>query len=159
MLSAYAEPQLVDFGIARLAGGSRSRTGQITATLTHAAPEVLDGQPASERSDVYSLASTLYELLSAHAPYVRESDETFHALLARVHAEEPPDLRASGLPEEIWQPLSAALAKDPLARPASALAFAAELRSAQRALGAEVTPLVPPVAGAAASLHGGGEGF
>ena len=77
LMSAYGEPQLVDFGIARLVGASHSRTGQVTATFADAAPEILAGQPAGE-ADVYSLTSTLYELLSGHAPFTRSTDETFH---------------------------------------------------------------------------------
>lgn len=141
LMSAYGEPQLVDFGIARLVGGSHSRTGAITATLAHAAPEVLAGQGASEASDVYSLASTLYELLRGNAPFVRPTDESFHPLLQRAITEDPPDLRQHGLPDAIWKPLSAALAKDPAAR-ASARAFGSALQDAQRALSMEATPLV-----------------
>ena len=54
LMSAYGEPQLVDFGIARLLGGSQSRVGELTATLAHAAPEVLAGEAATTTSDVYS---------------------------------------------------------------------------------------------------------
>lgn len=144
LMSAYGEPQLVDFGIARLTGASHSRTGEITATLAHAAPEVLAGEPASEASDVYSLASTLYELLSGQPPFVRSTDETFHPLLARVLSEDPPDLRATGVPAAICDALDQALAKDPTVRTPSAHAFAEALRHAQRVLGEQATPLIQP---------------
>ena len=146
LMSAYDEPQLVDFGIARLVGGSRSRQGEITATLEHAAPEILAGDAATEVSDVYSLASTLYELLSGHAPFARPTDETFMPLLERMRTEDPPDLRASGLPAEVWRSLGMALAKDPAARPAGAREFAEALQEAQRTLVEEVTALVLPSA-------------
>ncbi len=160
LMSAYGEPQLADFGIARLVGASHSRTGEITATLAHAAPEVLAGQPASHASDVYSLASTLYELLSGRAPFARESDETIHPLLHRALTEDPPDLRAEGVPAPVWDALRVALAKDPTARPASARAFAESLQEAERALGVAVTPLVlpaevPGIAGTGASAAAG----
>jgi len=146
LMSAYGEPQLADFGIARFSDASHSRTGQVTATLAHAAPEVIDGRAATEASDVYSLASTLYELLSGHPPFVRPTDQTLHPLLARVVSEDPPDLRASGQPDAICDAIDAALAKDPATRTPSAVALAESLQHAQRTLNAPVTPLVvPPV--------------
>lgn len=154
LLSAYGEPQLADFGIARLSGASHSRTGQVTATLAHAAPEVIEGAAATEVSDVYSLASTLYELLSGHAPFVRPTDETLHPVLARLLSEDPPDLRASGHPSTISDVIEAALAKDPAVRTPTAVALAERLQAAQRTLGAAVTPLVtPPIAAVAPAMR------
>ncbi|MEJ7584136.1 MAG: serine/threonine-protein kinase [Acidimicrobiales bacterium] len=47
MFSSYGEPQLADFGIARIAGSTRTATGLVTATVTYAPPEILraDGRP------------------------------------------------------------------------------------------------------------------
>ena len=63
LLSRYGEPLLADFGVATVRGGPETMTGQITGSLTHAAPEILDGKRPSRASDVYSLASTIYTLL------------------------------------------------------------------------------------------------
>ncbi len=115
LISGYGEPQLVDFGIARLRAGSATDQPAISASLAHAAPEVLAGERAEPAADVYSLASTLYMLLAGHAPFARATDETFHPMLARMHAEDPPDLRAAGVPDAMWEALSAALAKEPAA--------------------------------------------
>jgi serine/threonine protein kinase len=142
LISAYGEPQLVDFGVARIQGGTTTRSGVITGSLAHAAPEVLSGRPATEASDVYSLASTLYALLAGQAPFVRPGDETFHPMITRIVTEEPPDLRANGVPPALWDALTAALAKDPADRTRSALALAEALRAAQRSTGGEPTPLV-----------------
>ena len=56
--------QLSDFGIARLQGGHETQSGVITASISHAPPEILDGHAPSEQSDVYSLGSTLFEALT-----------------------------------------------------------------------------------------------
>ncbi|WP_158554102.1 serine/threonine-protein kinase [Micromonospora deserti] len=60
LISGYGEPKLADFGLARPRaaepGASRRR---VTASVLHAAPEVLRGEPASVASDVYALASTV----------------------------------------------------------------------------------------------------
>ena len=161
LLSTYGEPQLTDFGVARIQGGTHTQSGVITGSLAHAAPEVLSGRPATEASDVYSLASTLYTLAAGHAPFVRPGDETFHPLLNRIMSEAPPDLRAQGLPGPLWDVLAAALAKDPSVRTSSARAFGEGLRAAQRAGGLAPTHIAAPesvetpfVAGAVApGLH------
>ena len=46
-----------DFGIARIAGGQQTTTGVVTATLNHAAPELLDGDPPTVASDVYGVGT------------------------------------------------------------------------------------------------------
>ncbi len=52
--------KLIDFGIARPADATAmTRTGLIMATERFAAPEVMEGHPASERSDLYSLGVVL----------------------------------------------------------------------------------------------------
>ncbi len=52
--------KLIDFGIARpLDATAMTRTGLIMATERFAAPEVMEGRPASERSDLYSLGVVL----------------------------------------------------------------------------------------------------
>lgn len=150
LISAYGEPQLVDFGIARLRASSHTEPGVITASLAHAAPEVLAGERARPVSDVYSLASTVYALLAGHAPFARETDETLHPMLARMLVEDPRDLRQDGVSPVMWNVLSAALAKEPTARIADAREFAARLQAAQRAGGVDVTPAVLPAAAIAA---------
>ena len=69
MISAYGEPALGDFGIARIEGGHQTATGQVTASIVHAAPEVLEGHPPTPAADIYSLGSTLFELAVGWAPY------------------------------------------------------------------------------------------
>ena len=95
--SPFGEPCLSDFGLARF-GGQAKTTGVVTATLLHAPPEILAGQPASPQSDVYSLASSLFTLLVGDAPFWRSTDESMLPLLARIADEPVPDLRARGVP-------------------------------------------------------------
>ena len=144
LISSYDEPQLTDFGVARIHGGTQTHSGVITGSLAHASPEVLSGRPATEASDVYSLASTLYALAAGHAPFVRPDDESFHPLLNRIMSEAPPDLRPQGVPGPLWEALAAALAKNPSARTSSARAFGEALRAAQRAGGLAPTRMVVP---------------
>ncbi|HEX2048910.1 MAG TPA: serine/threonine-protein kinase [Acidimicrobiales bacterium] len=127
LISSFDEPKLSDFGLA----GAGSRAG----SSVHAAPEVLSGRPATEASDVYSLASTLYALAAGHSPFASPDE-------ARSKA--PPDLRGQGVPAPMWAALAAALGKDPSARTSSARAFGDALRGAQRAGGQTATRMVVP---------------
>jgi uncharacterized protein YkwD len=140
LCSPFGEPCLSDFGLARF-GGQAKTTGVVTATLLHAPPEILGGQPATPRSDVYSLASSLFTLLEGEAPFWRSTDESMLPLLARIADEPVPDLRGRGVPASVSAAIESAMAKDPDDRPPSAAAFGEALRDAQVTEGLTPTPL------------------
>jgi serine/threonine protein kinase len=142
LVSAYDEPKLADFGIARLHGGYETRSGIVTATFAHAAPELLEGKPPSAASDVYSLASTLYSLITGHPPFVVEDEDTLPAVIARIATQPPPDLRDRGVPDPVCAALEHALAKDPSARTPTAAAFGSELQDAVRLAGEDPAAMV-----------------
>ena len=140
LCSPFGEPCLSDFGLARF-GGQAKTTGVVTATLLHAPPEILGGQPATPRSDVYSLASSLFTLLEGEAPFWRSTDESMLPLLARIADEPVPDLRGRGVPASVSAAIESAMAKAPEDRPLSAAAFGEALRDAQVTEGLTPTPL------------------
>jgi serine/threonine protein kinase len=142
LVSAYDEPKLADFGIARLHGGYETRSGIVTATFAHAAPELLEGKPPSAASDVYSLASTLYSLITGHPPFVIEDEDTLPAVIARIATQPPPDLRGRGVPDPICAALEHALAKEPSARTPTASQFGHELQDAVRLTGEDPADMV-----------------
>ncbi|MFJ4656177.1 serine/threonine-protein kinase [Nocardia sp. NPDC088792] len=105
---------LTDFGIARLRDESThlTRTGNVAATFAFASPEQLAGQPLDPRTDQYSLACTLFVLLTGVRPF-RATDMVSwmyaHTQLAPLHVSEVrPDLPAALDPV-----FDQALAKDP----------------------------------------------
>lgn len=117
LFSRYGEPKLADFGLARpVRRTAPPRT--VTATLPHAAPEILRGEAPTVASDVYALASTIRWWLGG------------------------PDLRDRDVPERVRALLDRATAPEPAVRPASAAALAEELQAAQRAAGQPVTAVV-----------------
>jgi hypothetical protein len=139
LFSAYRQPKLVDFGIATVRGGFETKSASVSASLAHAAPEILAGKRASVASDVYALGSTLFQVLTGRPAFLNPNDETLFPLLARIAAEPVPDLRPRGVPDEVAAVLEGAMAKDPKDRQVTALAFAQQLREAA---GLPVGPVV-----------------
>lgn len=98
LLTEYGEPQLTDFGIARIAGGFETAAGAITGSPAFTAPEVLQGQPPDPSADLYSLASTLFSVVTGHAVFERLSGEQMVSQFLRITRQPMPDLADSGLP-------------------------------------------------------------
>jgi len=141
LIDHFGRIKLADFGIAAVTGSTLTATGLVTATIAHAAPEVLNGERATFPSDVYGLGSTLFELLTGAPAFVRATDESIVPLVLRVTGDPIPDLRAQGIPEPIAAAVEVAMAKDPGERPQSALDYGRLLQSAQQTLGLKVTDL------------------
>jgi len=146
LLGTYGEAKLSDFGIATLTGTSTT-TAAVTATLSHAAPEILSGRPATPSSDVYSLASTLFTLVAGQPPFV-SGPGGMPELVARITTQPAPSLASYGVPASAAAVIDRALAKDVADRPASAAEFGEQLAAALRAAGANAPS--PVIAGAAA---------
>jgi eukaryotic-like serine/threonine-protein kinase len=116
--------KIMDFGIARVRGSQRlTRDGSMVGTLAYMAPEQLRGEPGDERSDLYSLAIVLYELLCGSTPFEAESD--YDLMQAHIHAK-PQRLvsRVPGLDPRIDAALLRGLAKTPAQRFANVREFA-----------------------------------
>ena len=145
LLTDYGEPQLTDFGIARIAGGFETATGVITASPAFSAPEVLAGASPTPASDVYSLGATLFCALTGHAAFERRSGEQVVAQFLRITSQPIPDLRTQGLPADVAASIERAMALDPADRPATAAEFGDELRAVQRRNGVNVDEMPLPV--------------
>jgi ATP/maltotriose-dependent transcriptional regulator MalT len=145
LLSEYGEPELTDFGIARIAGGFQTATGVITGSPAFTAPEVLEGNTPTAASDVYSLGATMFCAMTGHAAFERRSGEQVVAQFLRITSQPIPDLREQGFPAEVAAVIARAMARDPDARPVSMAALGDELREIQRSLGAAVDEMARPV--------------
>ena len=130
MLNEAGMLKITDFGIARVQGSERlTRDGAMVGTLAYIAPEQIKGNEGDERSDIYSLACVVYELLSGHPPF-RENNE-YELIRAQVETEPKPltDILPD-LDPEISHALLRALAKKPDERFESMNAFALALGTA-----------------------------
>lgn len=111
---------LCDFGLASDAGdGSLTRSGSAVGSLPYMPPEVLDGQGADARSDVYGLGGLAYELATLHRPFEGESTG---ALVKAILTERPPSPRvhAPKLALDFEAVMLRALERDPNKRYATA---------------------------------------
>ena len=144
LMSAFGDALLTDFGIARISGGHETRSGVITASMHHAPPEVIDGQRPTVVGDVYSLASTIYELVIGRSPFEVPGDEGMVPMIRRILTDPPPDLRGRGVPDEVCRVLERAMAKEPAERQQSALELGRDLQAARRSVGLEGGKLTVP---------------
>jgi serine/threonine-protein kinase len=115
---------VADFGLARaLAEAAITEPlGTVMGTARYASPEQVEGRPVDDRTDVYSLALTLYESVTGRVPFL--GDTTVSTLMARVGAVLPPARELGPLAPILAQ----AAISEPLARlDAGALAYELEL--------------------------------
>ena len=123
--------KIVDFGLVRELSSDATRltgTDQFIGTLTYASPEQLTGTDVDARSDQYSLAVVVYEMLTGQPPF-KSSDvgELVHAVT--MTPVRPPSSIRKDLPEWIDVVLCRALAKLPADRYESIAAFGQALQS------------------------------
>ena len=85
---------LADFGIASVVGASITTTGSNPYTLAYAPPEVLRGEPADARSDVYAVGSTIFEMLEGSPPFATFGLTQVEILGRALNQPAPPLTRA-----------------------------------------------------------------
>jgi len=126
--------KVVDFGLAKAVSGDDSqkvtKTGLVIGTPEFMSPEQLAGDKLDGRSDVYSLALVLFQMLTGKLPFEAETvqeamikrliDEPLTLAAARADLRFPPGLQAT---------LDSALARNPVTRYQSAAKFANDVAS------------------------------
>ncbi|MEV5829514.1 protein kinase [Spirillospora sp. NPDC052242] len=138
LLSRYGEPALADFGIARLVD-SFDATHTQAFTPHHAAPEILQGGQPGVGADIYSLGSTLYQLLADRPAFKGPPGEGIAFLMLRIMNDAPPAIPRPDVPRQVQEVIGRAMAKTPEQRFASAVEFAQALQKVQAELGLPVT--------------------
>ncbi len=82
--------KVVDFGIARLTAASSTKTGMMIGTVAYMSPEQVQGQHVDQRSDIWSVGVTFYELFSGNRPY---SADNIAAVMFNIVTQDPKPLR------------------------------------------------------------------
>lgn len=162
MLDGRGRLKLADFGIAAMVNDSVSRVSMgrhgLSGTASYMSPQQLDGQLPQVTDDIYSLGSTLYELLTSRAPFF--TGDIAHQV--RTLAPQPVEKRLGQLrihnhvPPAVGETIMACLAKEPEKRPQTARAVAEQLglkttTPASRTPSAVPEPRAEPVSPVASS--------
>ncbi len=126
--------KVVDFGIARTADSSLTKTGAALGTPAYMSPEQCRGLPVDGRSDLYALGALLFRCVADRPPFVDENPLT----VLFQHADTPPPDLAALAPQclspEFCAVVSRALAKDPADRYADAKAMREALEAPRSAV-------------------------
>jgi serine/threonine protein kinase len=122
--------RLMDFGVARLREGGTgiqlTRAGTLLGTPAYMAPEQVEGEEVSDKTDIYALGIVLYEMLSGSVPF---KASTPSAVLLKQMQEKPVPLRKlrGEVPAAIERVVMRALEKKPQTRQQSMIELAHEL--------------------------------
>lgn len=135
MLTTEEVVKIMDFGIAKMATSSRTQTDIVLGTPMYMSPEQIAGKKVDGRSDIFSLAVVMFELLTGRPPFTADN---VSALLFAVAHTPHPSLKSirPDLPPLVKKILDRALQKDPALRHRRAGEFAAELRSCRQGMAA-----------------------
>lgn len=144
MLDEHGTVKVLDFGIARSAAStSLTQTAMVMGSASYLAPEVIRGQSADARSDIYALGCVLYELLTGRPPFTGELPAAIlhqhNTAVPRAAKDLNPAIPA-GLDALIMQ----MLAKNPSQRPQRASQLVSALPASLRdSTTTATTPLAP----------------
>jgi serine/threonine-protein kinase len=130
LLAADGTPKVTDFGLAKFAGAgdALTLTGAVLGTPSYMAPEQAAGRTADvgERTDVYGIGATFYELLTGRPPHkgLDHADTIRRVLTEEV---KPPRAVRPEVPAELEAVCLKCLEKEPPRRYSSAKALADDL--------------------------------
>jgi WD40 repeat protein/tRNA A-37 threonylcarbamoyl transferase component Bud32 len=128
MVDASGKLSVTDFGLARIhAGDELTLTGDVVGTLRYMSPEQVQGHVVDQRTDIYSLGITLYELILGRAAYTGSQRQQ---LMQQIVEQPLSPLRSvdRSAPRDLETVLAKATAKDPNDRYRSAEWLADDLQ-------------------------------
>ncbi|HEX7349951.1 protein kinase domain-containing protein [Brachybacterium sp.] len=143
LVTDYNRPALTDFGISIATTKGDDVEDSQGMSIPWSPPEFFADTPRADvRSDVFSLAATVYSLLAGQTPFERRGQRNTAAdLIHRIATEPLQPLNRPDVPGELNRVLSIAMAKDPAGRYDTALAFGRGLQQVELALSLPVTQM------------------
>jgi serine/threonine-protein kinase len=119
--------KITDFGIAKIADDSRTRTGSVMGSPLYMSAEQLKGQKVTGASDIYSLGITLYKLVTGGTPFQGDNLANLTYQILNKRPRSPREFRAD-LPAGVVRVINKAIQRDPEKRFASAGTMADAVR-------------------------------
>ena len=143
LVTDYSRPALTDFGISIATGQGDDVEDSQGMSIPWSPPEFFADPPRADvRSDVFSLAATVYSLLAGQTPFERRGQRnTASDLIHRIASEPLPMLDRPDVPAELNRVLSIAMAKEQIGRYDTALAFGRSLQQVELSLSLPVTQM------------------
>ncbi|MBZ5647015.1 MAG: serine/threonine protein kinase [Acidobacteriia bacterium] len=138
MLTRQGVVKLMDFGIAHTEGEAKklTATGSTLGSISYMSPEQVKGEATDERSDLYSLGISLYEMVTGKRPF--DEGSSFSIMAAHVNqAPRPPVELHPGLPATVNDLILTSIAKLPSERFQTADAFRNAVRQARASVPAD----------------------
>ncbi|ONH59920.1 hypothetical protein CcI49_14490 [Frankia sp. CcI49] len=126
LFAADGTPKVGDFGIAKLFDGSGAAASGLAGTPAYMAPEQFNGDRLSPATDLYALATVLYQALAGRAPY--DGSKEWGLLRYQKRKDPPPPL--DDVPAPVATVIMRTLARSPADRYASAAEFSLALARA-----------------------------
>ncbi|HVP55780.1 MAG TPA: protein kinase [Candidatus Eisenbacteria bacterium] len=147
MLTPQGVVKLMDFGLARSADEvGLTMTGTTLGSLDYASPEQVQSQPTDERSDLYSVGVSLYQMVTGQRMFGVTS--SFSIMQAQVkEVPRPPIELMPSLPKSLNDAILKAVSKDPAQRFQSAGEFRTALSRIAAGDSGFLSPEVPTMAG------------
>jgi len=133
IFGSAGQAKITDFSIAYVKKSKSTLVKGLVGSPCYMSPEQIKEELITEKSDLFSLGSVLYELLTGEKAFEGDNE---YAILYKIVNEDPThilELRPE-LPKIIGDILSKGLAKDPSQRYQSSMDFAYDLRLALRSL-------------------------
>jgi serine/threonine-protein kinase PknK len=133
-INATGDPVLTGFEYAVLAAADGITTRPLATPTAHTAPELIDGAPITEATDVYGIGVTLYEMLAGHPAYPSRPGAPAAELSQRILAGTRAPLRPE-VPVDVADVLGWALVPDATQRAPGPAWLAEGLRHVERSQG------------------------
>src|SRR5438270_2956629 len=121
--------KISDFGISKFISQDTTHSGTMIGTPNYMAPEQIEGLPLDGRSDQFSFAVVVYEMLTGTKPFRAENLATLFYQVCKQEPPPPHELNPS-LPAQVADVIARGLAKDPKGRFASCVEFISALSTA-----------------------------
>ena len=145
MVNSRNQVKVMDFGLAKLKGSMKlTRTSSTIGTLGYMAPEQIRGGEVDVRSDIFSYAIVLYEMLTGRLPFRGEHEA---AMMYAILNEEPEPMEKyrPEIPPELSRIVNRAMEKDPEDRYQSAADMVSEFRRFQKQSARVMRPPSTPI--------------